>query len=1083
MADEKKNKGNKAGGDKPEITPIDISSELVEGLGKVSEAINKLITDTDKKVDKSVSRTVSKLKSITSELGNMSKVGNNTLVNGNAGQGHKKVTARIADEEKRLAKEAEKEAKKAAEAEAKRLEEEEKRRKEAEKKLSELKKKRRDDYDTWTGDKSLEKQENDLKAKQATAITKLQKDLYQTQYETAKTFREKKKAYDEGDPTVSLKDVQKASDAMEQAAEVQVTSGEKMAQGVIKTISNGVTEIVSKFTTSFKQGMDSMIDIYNNSFTEIAGRTGANRNKETGEYSRKGVTDLYKGTIKEAKQYGGALNINKEVMPQMQAMAKMGLQDKELYQKSVERALDSKLMPWLDNYSESRYQYEKTAGDDAAKTLKGQNLILQTTEAGNRLVQSGVITSLEEDLFPQLTSIAYNTGGENGLSEEYKEILYQLTNNGMSPQEAYQTVQKMIGAEKNQYRAITQGDVATKEFIIGMNEGLSRTGALKKSSEVTDKVAANAGSQIGAGAVRNFLGGWGVSGWDTTESAQRTSDIIGKLKENPDEIDLKEGKKAYEEAADNAKTFDSATNVFWNAVENFGTQVGMFLAPSVIGNFASGFIGMLVGAAPKFVGSLVEKGGTKLLKHFLGGEGGSFLNKLKDIPKLTEKLKNFGSVGEKLKSFSEVGSKALQGGKSLLGGAKTALSSAGVGSTATTIIGAGALVGGAAWMAHDAVKAVKKADDWGTRKSSAGVAGALFGTEDAPSLQNTAKQAGKYALIGAGIGSFIPGVGTAVGAGIGALAGAVSSVVSGKQVAQAIDKARNSIRGAVKQVGDNFKENGLIGGALKTARDGISKATKGYVSVLVGKENAEKLQKAFNAVGEKAKNAVSKAKDHVKDTIKAQRADIQDKGLIGSSINNIATTLFGKRGSDAIFNKDKDKDSKKDKKEEKSTASSVLSILEVLKSINDLLSGNLPKGKARGESSDEFLGKSTVSASEVLESMSNSQSDKFKELTNRRALEKAALMSPTVALANATRDRFTENKKNDKKADENDNAEFENKLIDTIVSVGSYIVGAIREEKNGKVDYENGLLPLDDKRIDSNIVNLRPSGPTTGSIV
>lgn len=103
------------------------------------------------------------------------------------------------------------------------------------------------------------------------------------------------------------------------------------------------------------------------------------------------------------------------------------------------------------------------------------------------------------------------------------------------------------------------------------------------------------------------------------------------------------------------------------------------------------------------------------------------------------------------------------------------------------MIGKLGLIGGIIWAIVDAVQGVFKAEEWGTSKVSAGIGGIFGGLSSG--LKGAFGNMGKWALIGAGIGTFVaPVVGTLVGGLIGAGVGAILGFIGGENIAKAMDK-------------------------------------------------------------------------------------------------------------------------------------------------------------------------------------------------------------------------------------------------------------------------------------------------------
>lgn len=104
------------------------------------------------------------------------------------------------------------------------------------------------------------------------------------------------------------------------------------------------------------------------------------------------------------------------------------------------------------------------------------------------------------------------------------------------------------------------------------------------------------------------------------------------------------------------------------------------------------------------------------------------------------------------------------------------------GSTGKLIMGSAMIAGGVLLAVKDGIAGSKKAKKWGVGKFNAGVAAGL--TSSSKGAKGALAGAAKYGLIGAGIGSIIPGVGTAIGGAIGAGVGTVLGAIGGERTAK-----------------------------------------------------------------------------------------------------------------------------------------------------------------------------------------------------------------------------------------------------------------------------------------------------------
>lgn len=104
----------------------------------------------------------------------------------------------------------------------------------------------------------------------------------------------------------------------------------------------------------------------------------------------------------------------------------------------------------------------------------------------------------------------------------------------------------------------------------------------------------------------------------------------------------------------------------------------------------------------------------------------------------------------------------------------------------------GRLLGGIVALAIDGLLGYFESDEWGVTKGAGAIGGMLGGTFENRAL-NMFANAGKWALIGATIGSFVPVIGTAIGGAVGALLGAVLGYFGGERIAKATDELGKSI--------------------------------------------------------------------------------------------------------------------------------------------------------------------------------------------------------------------------------------------------------------------------------------------------
>ena len=174
----------------------------------------------------------------------------------------------------------------------------------------------------------------------------------------------------------------------------------------------------------------------------------------------------------------------------------------------------------------------------------------------------------------------------------------------------------------------------------------------------------------------------------------------------------------------------------------------------------------------------------------IGKESGGMFSGFLDLMKL-----KWATGGLSLGSlFGKGGLKKLMLtlGTTVFGGFKTAFASIGtkfsmlLGPTIMKFLGPGALIAGLAWAIYDGIAGWMSSTDWGVSKIS-GFLGGFFGGKADGGIKNAFMGMGKWALIGAGMGSVVPVIGTLLGGLVGAAIGGVLGLIGGKKIAKAFD--------------------------------------------------------------------------------------------------------------------------------------------------------------------------------------------------------------------------------------------------------------------------------------------------------
>ena len=248
--------------------------------------------------------------------------------------------------------------------------------------------------------------------------------------------------------------------------------------------------------TPLLQGVHKYSSAYESSYSEIAGRMGTDRNGTRGYYS--GAMDLA-----GRRGLGSAINYANDLVPAMQAVARQGLQGDTAIKKAVDDSTAKLLLPWLQTASEAWVNMSVNMDQHGLNILKSQQLQLQNTQSGNRLLQSGVVDTLLQEMEPLMRSIDYNTGGSASMSAEAQAIMAQLVDNGLTEKEAYSTVSELAKVGTNTYAALTSGSVTQKLMAASIENGEDWIGAYMSS---TGYLAGMPKTGLQKGAYQSILG-------------------------------------------------------------------------------------------------------------------------------------------------------------------------------------------------------------------------------------------------------------------------------------------------------------------------------------------------------------------------------------------------------------------------------------------------------------------------------------------------------------------------------------------------------------------------------------------------
>lgn len=462
------------------------------------------------------------------------------------------------------------------------------------------------------------------------------------------------------------------------------TAGKELVGLLERSFSTYITKPITS-------AISDMSSAYESSFSEIAGRMGSDNRKATYNIMKSAVSQLNNSAAKTA------VNANKELIPELRNVAARGWKGNEAVSTALTNSIDRKIMPWLDSSTEAWNNLQFNLSDTQMKTLKSQQLILQETQSGNRLLQTGVINSLMTDISPLLSNIDFNTVDvTKSLPEQAQAYMQSLVDKGKySPQQAYEEVRKILNIYKDPASGFRSGDA----YGVLASQAAYQGGDFRDIVESTlplDQMLASMGLESSIAAPG--IGGSTATGITRPEAfGAREAAIQG----TDWELTSGASAEAYDNLADNVSQYVTATQAHDNWMQNTTTDLtyglnniahGTDVLPDILSTVQNIASALIMGKIGKYV---LGKYAPELLKT-AGKTGG-----------LATGLAKGGSAMAKTAGVGLTGSAAK-----LLGGA--------------TVAGGGFFVSKGISTAYDTAKNWDKSstgDKWAGGLSSAGMIG------------------------------------------------------------------------------------------------------------------------------------------------------------------------------------------------------------------------------------------------------------------------------------------------------------------------------------------------------------------------
>ena len=509
-------------------------------------------------------------------------------------------------------------------------------------------------------------------------------------------------------------------------------------------LANKTTDVM--YFDQAKAGMENMSKAYEQNFTSIAGRTGGSRSETHDMF-----VDLT-NVINSNNELAKSINIANEAVPELVNATNNGFMGEEAIEIAVTNAADKKIMPWLETNSDMWSDLQFNLSDSSLNFIKGQQLLLQESREGNRLLQSGVISSINDTIAPMLKSMDLKTTRKEDLGDFYKIAEAQL-GKGATELEIKTLAQELFDAKYKPISSIQSGNLEQITRAMTIMNGGSISDAAVASSNMLRSMGYGGDSIVMNELIAKSAGLSPRAGYaaDMIDNSLIFEDDLKRLNDNSNE----NAEKKYLNAVTNVSDTITATAEYDNKIQNdYAERILDYLETphaadvvmdvfNEVKEIKQALLGLLASSAIDII--------TNIANSFKGGKGG--LGKSVVSESADDVLTSSST------SMSRLAGGVRGGIAGTVGGAIGAYM--GYNEVATE-------VDNFTTLALDRVNAAKNTEAYNDYKAS------LYQNAEAQKtgskVLGTVGMAGG-AVAGAAIGSVIPGIGTVIGGLVGGVIG------------------------------------------------------------------------------------------------------------------------------------------------------------------------------------------------------------------------------------------------------------------------------------------------------------------------
>lgn len=233
-----------------------------------------------------------------------------------------------------------------------------------------------------------------------------------------------------------------------------------IAANVLQVAANTFSAAIEKLTTLFTRGIDNQYTAYENTFSNLATRTGVTRSQyyttQAGVPGQLSAIDMYDNVrVSEVQNMWGSL-------------AKSGFSQEDVFARAIDNVVTNKIVPYLDTTSTDLNLLNNRLDGNFIKQIRGINLATQDI-SGSTLMNEEVLKSMLDAMAPITDNAIQNLAKE---STEMSNLMNYLVDEvGMTKDQAMSYATQVYKQQNYGHQIMSSG--STYERVAYNNNLLS----------------------------------------------------------------------------------------------------------------------------------------------------------------------------------------------------------------------------------------------------------------------------------------------------------------------------------------------------------------------------------------------------------------------------------------------------------------------------------------------------------------------------------------------------------------------------------------------------------------------------------